>query len=159
MATDLDTKLAAIDGSDWTGLVIPDVDNDNQAELEEEAKEGKHPNFVPPQAVSLSKDYDDPTSVLGRNFANVDPPPAFAIVGTRLGELVDRVDRARGAPDALSTDNWQVSCERLASILDTWRALTNTDLPRLSAELGKRHLPAISVPSNTPAITCAAKRP
>jgi hypothetical protein len=158
VATDLDTKLAAIDGSDWSGLVIPDADND-ASEADEDAKEGKHPDFVPPKAVSLSKDYDDPTSVLGRNFANVDPPPAFAIVGTRLGELIERVDRTAGAPDELATGNWDVSCQRLASILDTWRALNASEIPRLSAELVKRKLSRVAVPPSTPTIACAAKRP
>ena len=158
-ATDLDTKLAGIDGSDWTGLVIPDADEDNQAELDEEAKEGKHPDFVPPKAVSLSKDYDDPTSVLGRSFTNVDPPPAFAIVGTRLGELVARVDRAPGAPDPLATDNYDVSCQRLASVLDTWRAINAADVPHLNLELSKRRLAPLPVASPIPTIACAAKRP
>jgi len=157
MAVDLDTKLAAIDGSDWTGLVIPDVDEDNQAELDEQAKEGKHPDFVPPKAVSLSKDYDDPTSVLGRNFTNVDPPPAFAIVGTRLGELVARVDRATGAPDALAADHYDVSCQRLAAVLDTWRAINAVDVPRLNVELRTRRMPTLAVASAIPTITCAAK--
>lgn len=158
-ATDLDTKLAGIDGSDWTGLVIPDVDNDNQAELEEEAKEGKHPNFVPPVPVSLSKDYDDPTSVLGRNFTNVDPPPAFAIVATRLGELVERVDRAAGAPDPLAAGNYVVSCQRLASVLDTWRALNAAEVPSLNTALAKRHLALLAVAAAVPSIACSAGRP
>ena len=157
MAADLDTKLAAIDGSDWTGLVVPDVDEDNQAELEEEAKEGKHPTFVPPKPVSLSKDYDDPTSVLGRNFTNVDPPPAFAIVGTRLGELVARVDRATGAPDALAADSYDVSCQRLAAVLDTWRAINAVDVPHLNLQLRTRNAPPLAVASAIPTIACAAK--
>ena len=156
-AADLDTKLAGIDGSDWTGLVIPDVDEDNQAELDEEAKEGKHPDFVPPKSVSLSKDYDDPTTVLGRSFTNVDPPPAFAIVGTRLGEIIARVERAAGAPDALATDNYDVSCQRLASVLDTWRAINAADVPHLNRELRRRRRAPLTVASAIPTIACAAK--
>ena len=29
-ATDLDTRLNVIDGSDWTGLIIPDADQDTR---------------------------------------------------------------------------------------------------------------------------------
>ena len=69
-------------------------------------RKAKHPDFVPPKPVSLSKDYDDPTSVLGRNFANVDHAPAFAILGTKLGEMVTRLERGTGAPDALAIQNY-----------------------------------------------------
>lgn len=153
-AADLDTRLAAIDGSDWTGLVIPDADDEAQ---EVDEKEGKHPDFVPPKPVSLSKDYDDPTSVLGRNFANVDHAPAFAILGTKLGEVLTRIGREAGAPDALAGQNYATSCQQLASVLDEWRAINAQDLPRMNAELSKRGLPALSIAPTVPAIACGPK--
>ncbi|HKW00801.1 MAG TPA: hypothetical protein VJN96_13330 [Vicinamibacterales bacterium] len=153
-AATLDTRLAALDGSDWTGLVIPDADDEAQ---EVDEKEGKHPDFVPPKAVSLSKDYDDPTSVLGRNFANVDHAPAFAIVGTKLGEMLTRIGRGSDAPDALALQNYATSCEQLAGVLDAWRTINAQDLPKMNVELSKRRLPALAVAANVPAIACAAK--
>ena len=150
-AADLDARLGALDGSDWTGLVIPDADDEAQ---EVDEKEGKHPDFVPPKPVSLSKDYDDPTSVLGRNFANVDHAPAFAILGTKLGEMMTRIGRGTDAPDALAIQNYASSCEQLAGVLDAWRAINAQDLPRLNADLTKRRLPPLAVASDVPAIVC-----
>ena len=156
LAAYLDAGLAVLDGSDWTGLVIPDAE-DESLDFEEDAKEGKHPDFVPPKPVSLSKDYDDPTSVLGRNFANVDHAPAFAILGTKLGETMARLDRDAGTPDALAVENYATRCEQLAGVLDEWRAINAGDLPRLNEELAKRRLPPVAIASNVPAITCPAR--
>ncbi|HUL74664.1 MAG TPA: hypothetical protein VLT86_16255 [Vicinamibacterales bacterium] len=155
-AADLDARLAALDGSDWTGLVIPDAD-DESLDLEEDAKEGKHPDFVPPKPVSLSKDYDDPTSVLGRNFANVDHAPAFAIVGTTLGETLARIDRAAGAPDALAAQDYATKCEQLASVLDQWRGINAQDVPRLNVELARRRLAAVPIAGSVPVLSCPAR--
>ena len=150
-AAALDARLAALDGSDWTGLVIPDADDEAQ---EVDEKEGKHPDFVPPKPVSLSKDYDDPTSVLGRNFANVDHAPALAILGTKLGEMVTRIGRGTDAPDAVAVQNYATSCQQLAGVLDAWRAINAQDLPGTNAELAKRRLPPLPVASGVPAIVC-----
>jgi hypothetical protein len=150
-AAALDARLAALDGSDWTGLVIPDADDEAQ---EVDEKEGKHPDFVPPKPVSLSKDYDDPTTVLGRNFANVDHAPAFAILGTKLGEMVTRIGRGTDAPDALAIQNYASSCEQLAGVLDAWRTINSQDLPRMNADLAKRRLPPLAVASGVPSIVC-----
>ena len=153
-AQDLDARLAVLDGSEWTGLVIPDAD-DEVGEVDE--KEGKHPDFVPPKAVSLSKDYDDPTSVLGRNFANVDHAPAFAILGTKLGEVLTRVGRDASAPDASAVGNYATACQQLAGVLDAWRAINTHDLPRVNAVLATRTLPSVlPIASNVPAIACPA---
>jgi hypothetical protein len=153
LATDLDTRLAAIDGSDWTGLVIPDADDEVVGE--DEAKEGKHPDFVPPKPVSLSKDYDDPTTILGRAFNNVDHAPAFAILGTKLGESLTRLDtQTVAAPDALALGNYDTSCQQLAGVLETWRGMNVQDVPHLNAELSKRRLPALPAASPVPAIAC-----
>jgi hypothetical protein len=154
-ATDLDTRLAAIDGSDWTGLVIPDADND-ASEADEDAKEGKHPDFVPPKAVPLSKDYDDPTTILGRAFANVDHAPAFAILSTTLGEVVTKTDAA-SAPDALTIETYDRSCQQLAGVLDAWRAINAQDLPRLNEALAKRMLPPVAIAANLSSISCSPK--
>jgi hypothetical protein len=154
-ATDLDARLAAIDGSDWTGLVIPDADND-ASEADEDAKEGKHPDFVPPKAVPLSKDYDDPTTILGRAFANVDHAPAFAILSTTLGGVVTKTNAA-GAPDTLAIDTYNRSCDQLAGVLQTWQGINTQDLPRLNAELAKRKLPAVTIVASVPTLACAAR--
>jgi hypothetical protein len=155
LATDLDTRLGVIDGSDWTGLVIPDADD--ASEVEEDAKEGKHPDFVPPKPVSLSKDYDDPTSVLGRNFANVDHAPAFAILGTKLGEMLTRIERA-AAPDALATGDYDTFCQQLADVLGTWQGMNGGDVPGLNVELAKRRLSPLPVAASIPSISCAGPR-
>ena len=151
-ATDLDTRLNVIDGSDWTGLVIPDADND-AGEIDE-AKEGKHPDFVPPKPVSLSKDYDDPTSILGRAFGNVTHAPAFAIVGLSLGGVVAKTGRESAAPDALALDTYSQACRQLASVLDEWRAINAQDLPLLNADLDRRRLPRLPIASSVPTLVC-----
>jgi hypothetical protein len=151
-ATDLDTRLNAIDGSDWTGLVIPDADN--EAGEIDEAKEGKHPDFVPPKPVSLSKDYDDPTSILGRAFGNVTHAPAFAIVGLSLGDVVTKTGRESAAPDALALDTYAQACRQLAGVLDEWRAINAQDLPQLNADLDKRRLPRLPIAASVPTLVC-----
>ncbi len=152
-AADLDARLAAIDGSDWTGLVIPDADDESQ---EVDEKEGKHPDFVPPKAVPLSKDYDDPTSILGRAFGNVDHAPAFAILSTTLGGVM-RTTAASRAPDALAVETYDRSCQQLAGVLDAWRAINATDLPRLNGELATRTLPPVAIAASVPAVACSSK--
>ena len=81
----------------------------------------KHPDFVPPKAVGLSKDYDDPTSILGRKFANVVHAPALAILATTFGGMVRR-PVATDAPDALALD-YDARLPALAGVLDAWRAI------------------------------------
>jgi hypothetical protein len=150
-AADLEARLVVLDGSDWTGLVIPDADDEAQ---EVDEKEGKHPDFVPPKAVSLSKDYDDPTSVLGRNFANVDHAPAFAILGTKFGELLTRIGRDAAAPDTLAVESYHGACQQLLGVLDAWRTINARDLPRMNVDLAKRRLPPLPVAAGVPAIVC-----
>ena len=108
-------------------------------------KEGKHPDFVPPKPVSLSKDYDDPTSVLGRNFANVDHAPAFAILGTKLGEMLTRIGRGTAAPDAAG------GSELRHAPASSWPACwthggrsTRRICRGMNAELAKRRLPPLA---------------
>jgi hypothetical protein len=153
-AVDLDTRLAAIDGSDWTGLVIPDVDN-GADDAEEEAKEGKHPDFAPPKPVSLSQDYDDPTSILGRAFGNVDPAPAFAVLSLKLGDLLQQMGNGQDA--AVDSTSYGTLCQQLAGVLETWRAINGADLPRVNALLAARGLSPVTIAAGVPAMTCKAR--
>jgi hypothetical protein len=155
-ATALDTQLSNIDGSDWAGLVIPDDESGEVGEVDE--KEGKHPDFVPPAPVSVSKDYDDPTSILGRRFANLDHPPAFATLSTALGDVLTKAN-ASVAPDAATTTGYQQSCERLSGVLDTWRALNANDLASLNARLTALKMPALPVAAAVSTIACGSGRP
>jgi len=154
-AAAIDARAKVIDGSDWTGLVIPDAD-DESAEIDE-AKEGKHPDFVPPKAVSLSKDYDDPTSILGRAFGNVGHAPAFAILGVTLGDVVTKAGRGAAPPDALALATYARNCEELAGVLDEWRAINTQDVPQLNALLERAGVPRLPVAATVPTIACAAK--
>jgi hypothetical protein len=156
LAADLDARLAEIDGSDWTGLVIPDAD-DEAGEVDE--KEGKHPDFVPPKPVSISKDYDDPTSILGRRFANVDHPPAFATMSVALGDMLTKVATATSAPDALTAADYQRTCAQLSGVLTTWRSINAADVPRVNAELARRGLPLLPVAARLPVVACGSKLP
>jgi hypothetical protein len=159
-AAALDASVAALDGSDWTGLVIPDAD-DEAGEVDE--KEGKHPDFVPPKPVSVSKDYDDPTSILGRRFANVDHPPAFATVSLALGGMLAKTagpGAGSGAgPDAATVADYERSCQQLSGVLETWRAINSQDLPRMNAELAARKLQPLPVAVSISAIACGSKAP
>jgi hypothetical protein len=156
-AVDLNARLTDLDGSDWTGLVIPDADDEAAGEVDE--KEGKHPDFVPPKPVSVSKDYDDPTSILGRRFANVDHPPALATVSSAFGSMLTRTVKAAGAPDAVAVADYDRSCQQLAGVLDGWRALNVQDLPALNAELVRRNLPPMPIATSVSTITCGSKAP
>jgi hypothetical protein len=156
LAADLDARLAEIDGSDWTGLVIPDAD-DEVGEVDE--KEGKHPDFVPPKPVSISKDYDDPTSILGRRFANVDHPPAFATMSVALGDMLTKIATATSAPDALTTADYRRTCAQLSGVLTTWRSINAADVPRVNAELARRGLPLLPVAVRVQGVACGSKLP
>lgn len=156
LAASLDARLADLDGSDWTGLVIPDAD-DEAGEVDE--KEGKHPDFVPPKPVSVSKDYDDPTSILGRRFANVDRAPAFAIVSAAIGGLLTKTTKGADAPDAVAVADYERSCQQLSGVLEAWRAFNMQDLPRLNAELSARKLPTLPAATTVSTIVCGSKEP
>ena len=126
LATDLDTRLADLDGSDWLTLIIPDAD----AEEEIEDEEGiKHPDFVPSVPVSISKDYDDPTSILGRAFNNGNHAPALATLSTGLGGMLTKTIDSVAAPDATAVATYMRSCQQLSGVLDQWRAINLQDLP------------------------------
>src|SRR5262249_37755977 len=148
-AASLDARLNVLDGSDWTGLVIPDADDEAQ---EVDEKEGKHPDFVPPKPVSLSKDYDDPTSILGRAFANVAHAPAFTVLSATLGGVLAKASAA--APDALAADSYNQACRQLPGVLDAWQTMNASGLPRLNALLGARGLPTLPIARRVPTITC-----
>jgi hypothetical protein len=155
-AADLDARLSDLDGSDWTGLVIPDAD-DEAGEVDE--KEGKHPDFVPPKPVSVSKDYDDPTSILGRRFANVDRPPAFATVSTAFAGILTKPVDPGAAPDAVAFADYERSCQQLSGVLEAWRTINARDLPGLNAELTRRTLPPLPIVTSVSTIACGSKAP
>jgi hypothetical protein len=156
-AADLDARLAGLDGSDRTGLVVPDADDASGGEIDE--KDDKHPDFAPPAAVPLSKDYDDPTSILGRAFGNVNQAPAFATMSAAFGSLLTKTVRAGAAPDAAAVATYEESCQQLSGVLDAWKAANAQDLPRLNAEWATRGLPALSIAANAPTIACGSKEP
>jgi len=116
--------------------------------------EVKHPDFVPPKPVSVSKDYDDPASVLGRLFENVNHAPALKIISTSVGGLLTKTATAKVAPDEFSAGTFDQSCQELAAVLAEWRAMNAQDLPRINAELAKRKLPPLPVATSVPAIAC-----
>ena len=156
-AADLDTRLTDLDGSDWTGLVIPDADDEAAGEVDE--KEGKHPDFVPPKPVSLSKDYDDPTSILGRGFNNVNHAPALATMSAEFGGMLRKRLDAVTAPDDVAVADYERSCQQLSSVLEAWRAVNAQDLPRMNAGLAARKLPPLPVATSVSSITCGSKAP
>jgi len=147
-AADLDARLVQLDGSDWTGLVIPDADDEAAGEVDE--KEGKHPDFVPPKPVSVSKDYDDPTSILGRRFANVNHAPALTPLSADLGAIMTR---AVATPDLAGAD-YDRACQELSGVLDVWRSINGQDLASVNTLLASRKLPALPFAASVPAIVC-----
>jgi hypothetical protein len=156
-AADLDARLAGLDGSDRTGLVVPDADEAAGGEIDE--KEDKHPDFAPSAPVPLSKDYDDPTSILGRAFSNLNQAPAFATMSAAFGGLLTKTIRAAAAPDAAAVATYEESCQQLSRVLDAWKAINAQDLPRLNAEWATRSLPALSIAASVPALVCGSKQP
>jgi hypothetical protein len=154
-AADLDARLADLDGSDWTGLVVPDADEE-VGEVDE--KEGKHPDFVLSKPVSVSKDYDDPTSILGRAFNNVDRAPAFATMSAAFGGMLTKTVDAVAAPDAVAVADYERACQQLSGVLEAWKALNAQDLPRFNAALATSSVPALPVAASVPVIVCGAKR-
>jgi hypothetical protein len=113
-------------------------------------KEGKHPDFVPPKPVSVSKDYDDPTSILGRRFANVNHAPALTPLSADLGAILTR---AIATPD-LGAADYDRSCQALRDVLDAWRSLNGQDLARVNAGLASRRQPPLPIAESVPAIVC-----
>jgi hypothetical protein len=156
-AADLDGRLADLDGSDWTGLVVPDADEGAGTEIDE--KEDKHPDFAPTVAVPISKDYDDPTSILGRAFSNVNRAPAFATISAAFGGMLTRTADAPAAPEAAAVATYEKSCQQLSGVLDAWTAINAQDLPRMNAELTTRRLPRLSIATSVPTIVCGSKAP
>lgn len=151
------TAVKNIDGSSAI-LVIPDDESGEVEDLDEDAKEGKHPDFVPPKPVSLSKDYDDPTSILGRRFENVNPP-AFATTNVAIGDLLTKLNGSTDAPDPLTVAAFQEKCATLSGVIDAWVALNAQDVPRMNEELAARNLPLLPITTDAPSISCGAKRP
>jgi len=156
-AADLDARLAGLDGSDRTGLVVPDADEGAGAEIDE--KEDKHPDFAPPAAVPLSKDYDDPTSILGRAFNNVNQAPAFATMSATFGGMLTKATGTAAAPDAAAVAAYESACQQLSTVLEGWRGMNAQDLPRVNAEFAAKRLPPLPVAAGTPAIVCGPKKP
>jgi hypothetical protein len=156
-AADLDARLAGLDGSDRTGLVVPDADEATGTEIDE--KEDKHPDFAPPVAVPLSKDYDDPTSILGRAFSNVNQAPAFATLSAALGGMLTKTTHAPTPPDAAAVATYEGSCQQLSGVLEVWKTINAQDIPRLNGELATRRLPPVSIATSVPTIVCGSKEP
>src|SRR6185436_5042941 len=150
-AADLETRLVQLDGSDWTGLIVPDEDQDD-FDLDEAEEQGvKHPDFIPPKPVSVSKDYDDPTSILGRKFASVNHSPAFATLSADLGTMLTKTIKT---PDTVTGADYDRSCQLLSGVLDAWRVMNAQDLARVNAELATKKLAALPVAATVPAIVC-----
>jgi hypothetical protein len=156
-AADLDARLAGLDGSGQTGLVVPDADEGAGAEIDE--KEEKHPDLVPPVAVPLTKDYDDPTSILGRAFNNVNQAPALATVSATFGGMLTKTTDAATAPDAAAVAAYEGSCQQLSGVLEAWKAINAQDLPHVNAEFAARGLPPLSIAASVPTIVCGSKEP
>ena len=104
----------------------------------------KHPDFVPPMPVSVSKDYDDPTSILGRKVRQRQ---------SRAGAGDSRDDARRHADEGRSATRpmrWRVADLRARvqgarRRAGAWRAINAQELPRLNAELAKRRLPRLPI--------------
>jgi hypothetical protein len=157
LVTPFDTALKDLDGSAAI-LVIPDDESGEVADADEDAKEGKHPDFVPPKPVSLSKDYDDPTTILGRRFENVNPP-AFATLSVSIGDLLSKTVASTEAPDSLAVAAYQESCEKLSNVLAAWASVNAQDVPAMNVELAARHLPLLPIATDLPTISCGARTP
>ena len=109
---------------------------------------------MPPKPVSVSKDYDDPTSILGRRFANVDHAPAFATVSMALGGMLTSTAHTSGGPDAAAVAGYGRACQQLSAVLEAWNAINAQDLPRLNAQLAARRLPLLPLGTEMSTITC-----
>jgi len=151
VATNLDARLVQLDGTDWTGLLIPDEDQDDFDPDEAEEQGIKHPDFIVPRPVSVSKDYDDPTSVLGRKFANTNHAPALTIVSSDLGTMLTK---AMTMPDVVAAADYDRSCQQLSGVLDAWRAINGSELAGINAELVKQKLPPLPIAAIVPGILC-----
>jgi hypothetical protein len=148
-AADLDVRLADLDGSDANGLLLPDADNGLDEGVED--KDHDLPVEAKPVPVSLTKDYDDPTMIIGRAFENANHAPAFAIVNMQLAALLTRTEAGDIAPSSAETADYQRSCETLASALATWQGIVTSDLPQFNRELTKRKLAPLLFAATVPA--------
>jgi len=99
----------------------------------------------------VSKDYDDPSSVLGRRFANINHSPALTIISADLGTMLTK---AMTTPDIVAGADYDRSCQQLSDVLDVWRAINASELTGVNAELAKQKLSPLPIATTVPTISC-----
>ncbi len=89
------------------------------------------------------------------------PPPAFVDVNGVLGRQLNALDLGDMAPNGAMTNAYNAACGDLKTVVTSWRAVNDTDLPALNSRLAAAHLGAL--PAAATALTvpvCApASRP
>jgi hypothetical protein len=150
-AADLDARLAELDGSNWSGLILPDADAAGEADVVFDKDSDEDP-LPPPVAVSLTQDYDDPTTIVGRSFENVGHAPAFALVNAALAGLLTRIETNDAALAPGDASEYARARRELAAVQATWRTIKAQDLPQFNREMTKRHLHPLALPAPTPAV-------
>jgi hypothetical protein len=143
LASDFDSRLVAIDGTDWTGLVLPDLDRKPGSDEVEEDLRDEVP-VLPVAPVTLTKDYDDPTMIIGRRYENAAHAPALTILAFELGDLLTRLDGSDTAPNAAETASARRLRDDVATVQSAWRQALTGDLPAFNRELRRRGLKEIA---------------
>jgi hypothetical protein len=144
IVSDLDTRLADLDGSDWNGLLLPDADAEFEYFVDKDIDEDPSERPVP---VPLTKDYDDPTMAVGRAYENVGHAPAFAIASGALSSTLTRTEAGTAAPTAAELAGYASDHDTLTGILESWQAIKSQDVLLLNQELLKRKMRPVTIGS------------
>ncbi len=142
-AAEFDARLADLDGSDWH-FALPDADDPNEQDAVEDKEHDLPP--PPPAPVALTKDYDDPTTIIGRAFQNVSHGPAFALTSEAMATLLGRIEKQPGAPPSTLVSDVELAEQQLAGARSAWDAAVAIDVPAFNQVLVAHGLPPIKTP-------------
>jgi hypothetical protein len=146
-AADFAARLADLDGSDWH-FSLPDADDTSEIDLVEDKEHDLPP--APPAPVALTKDYDDPTTIIGRGFENTNHGLAFATVSDAMTSLLGQIEREPAASPATlvsAVERANEQLDQLAAVKAAWQAVLASDVPAFNQVLVAHGLPPIKPPA------------
>jgi hypothetical protein len=143
-ATDFAGRLVDLAGTAWH-LALPDADSGNEPEIFDDKEHDLPP--LPPAPVSLTKDYDDPTTIIGRTFENLNHAPSFALAGDALTSVLTQIDAEPGGPPPTLAEDMRRGLAQLSEVEAAWQGTLRTDLPAFNQILTAHGLAPIKPPA------------
>src|SRR5437868_15402649 len=68
------------------------------------------------------------------------PPPAFVDANGVFGRQLNALDLADMAPNTAMSNAYNAACGDLKTVVTSWRAVNDKDVPALNAQLASAHL-------------------